>query len=791
MSVLVVGISHKSAPVALLERVALDADGVHKLLRDVAASEHVTEATVIATCNRVEIYAEVDRFHGSVEEVSRLLVDRAGESTEAMLPHLYVHYDDGAVSHLFQVAAGLDSMAVGEGQILGQTRDALRRGQEQRHRRPRPQRAVPAGAAGRQALPRRDRHRPGRAVAGQRRPRPGRRRRSAASPASACWSSAPARWPGSPTATVARGGAAEVTVVNRTADHADRLAREYGARSAPLADLAAELGRRRPRDRLHRRHRRRSSPRATLPTPRRRRRAARGHRPRAAARRRPGGRRPARRHPVGLADLADELRDTDAGREVDGGPPDRRPGGRGVPLRPPAGQRHPHRRRAALDGHRRGRRRDGSASPPGCPTSTRPPAPRCCRPCAGSPTSCSTSRPCGSRSSPTRPARSPTPPRSPSCSPSTPRPSTPSPGPEGLHMTSVRPRGSAPAPRLLATTQAEPVADADARRPRPRGRAGRDHHRGRPQPAPPLAVVRRHRRLRQRAARGPARRRVDVAVHSLKDLPTYPADGIALAAVPRPRGPARRRRRPRRPHPRRAARRQPGRHRLAAPRRPAARPRPRLRGRRDPRQRRHPDRQGPLAASTTPSCSPAPAWPASAGSTRRPRCSTRCRCSPPPGRARWRSSAGRATRPRRRARARSTTRAPGPRSRPSGPCSPRSRAAARRPSARWPRSSRATTGTSSGSGPSPCPTTARCRCGCPHRVHPADAVGVGTRLASEMLADGAGRLTDAPSRRQNRMTATQDHFHACRAATAPPPQATPSPAAGCRSSAAAPATRTC
>ena len=85
---------------------------------------------MIATCNRVEIYADVDRFHGSVEELSRLLVERAGETTEAMLPHLYVHYDDGAVSHLFQVAAGLDSMAVGEGQILGQTREALRLGQE-------------------------------------------------------------------------------------------------------------------------------------------------------------------------------------------------------------------------------------------------------------------------------------------------------------------------------------------------------------------------------------------------------------------------------------------------------------------------------------------------------------------------------------------------------------------------------------------------------------------------------------------------------------------------------------
>ena len=130
MSILVVGVSHKTAPVELLETLALDGDGVHKLVTDVAASEHVTEAAVIATCNRLEVYANVDRFHGSVEELSGLLIDRAGRPTEALLPHLYVHYDDGAVSHLFAVAAGLDSMAVGEGQILGQTREALRGGQE-------------------------------------------------------------------------------------------------------------------------------------------------------------------------------------------------------------------------------------------------------------------------------------------------------------------------------------------------------------------------------------------------------------------------------------------------------------------------------------------------------------------------------------------------------------------------------------------------------------------------------------------------------------------------------------
>lgn len=130
MSILIVGLSHHSAPVSVLERVALTGEEAAKLAVVVGEEEHVTESAVLATCNRVEIYADVERFHGPVETLSGLLADRAGIRVEDLLPHLYVHYDDGAVSHLFHVASGLDSMVVGEGQILGQTREALRRGQE-------------------------------------------------------------------------------------------------------------------------------------------------------------------------------------------------------------------------------------------------------------------------------------------------------------------------------------------------------------------------------------------------------------------------------------------------------------------------------------------------------------------------------------------------------------------------------------------------------------------------------------------------------------------------------------
>ncbi len=130
MSVLVVGMSHRSAPVSLLEKVALEGDDVAKLVHAALDNEHVAEAAVLATCNRVEVYADVDRFHGSVEAISGLLCERAGEQLDDLLPHLYVHYDDGAVSHLFHVTSGLDSLAVGEAQILGQAREALRVAQE-------------------------------------------------------------------------------------------------------------------------------------------------------------------------------------------------------------------------------------------------------------------------------------------------------------------------------------------------------------------------------------------------------------------------------------------------------------------------------------------------------------------------------------------------------------------------------------------------------------------------------------------------------------------------------------
>ncbi|MFB7178173.1 glutamyl-tRNA reductase [Streptomyces sp. NPDC056257] len=130
MSLLVVGLSHRSAPVSVLERASLSADAKIKLLHDTLAAEPATEAAVLATCNRIELYADVDKFHAGVAELSTLLAQHSGVALEELTPYLYVHYEDRAVHHLFSVACGLDSMVVGEGQILGQIKDALALGQE-------------------------------------------------------------------------------------------------------------------------------------------------------------------------------------------------------------------------------------------------------------------------------------------------------------------------------------------------------------------------------------------------------------------------------------------------------------------------------------------------------------------------------------------------------------------------------------------------------------------------------------------------------------------------------------
>ena len=240
MSILLVGVSHNSAPVALLERLALDADGAAKLALAVSETEHATEVLVVATCNRVEVYADVERFHGSVEDISDLYAALVGGSRADVAPHLYVHYDDAAVAHLFALAAGLDSMVVGESQILGQVRAALQRGQEQGTVGPvlngAFQQALRVGKRG-HAETGIDQAGPSVVSAALARiqalgiPIDGARAVVVGAGSMA----------GLAVAHLARRGAREVVVVNRTPERAARLAASVGGRSANLDALTAEL----------------------------------------------------------------------------------------------------------------------------------------------------------------------------------------------------------------------------------------------------------------------------------------------------------------------------------------------------------------------------------------------------------------------------------------------------------------------------------------------------------------------------------------------------------------------
>ncbi|MEC7434080.1 MAG: glutamyl-tRNA reductase [Actinomycetota bacterium] len=124
MSVLVVGVNHRTAPLDLLERIALDAQGVAKAVSGLVALDSVREAVVLSTCNRTEVYAVAELFHQGFDDIQHFLATTAGVDLETINSHTYAEHDDAAAHHLFSVAAGLDSMVLGEGEVLGQVRDA-------------------------------------------------------------------------------------------------------------------------------------------------------------------------------------------------------------------------------------------------------------------------------------------------------------------------------------------------------------------------------------------------------------------------------------------------------------------------------------------------------------------------------------------------------------------------------------------------------------------------------------------------------------------------------------------
>lgn len=247
MSLLVVGLSHQTAPVPLLERAAVGTDELPEVLHELLRSDHVTEVLVLSTCNRVEVYAEVDRFHGGLEDTSSVLAAQVGLDVPALGEHLYVHYEDAAVLHLFSVAAGLDSMVVGEQQILGQLRTAYAAAAELdavhsslhelcQHalrvgKRVHTETGIDRAGASVVSVGLHEAER----VLG---PLPGRRALVVGAGSMGALSAA----------TLLRAGVSELAVANRTAVRASRLAEQLrgGAdfpvvRAVPLADLPAEL----------------------------------------------------------------------------------------------------------------------------------------------------------------------------------------------------------------------------------------------------------------------------------------------------------------------------------------------------------------------------------------------------------------------------------------------------------------------------------------------------------------------------------------------------------------------
>ena len=124
MSILVIGVNHRSGPLSLLERLTIGSDALGKAVADLSARDNIREVAVISTCNRTEVYAVAERFHGAYADIRDFLCERAAIAADDLLPYLFSEHDAAAVSHLFEVAAGLDSAVVGESEILGQVREA-------------------------------------------------------------------------------------------------------------------------------------------------------------------------------------------------------------------------------------------------------------------------------------------------------------------------------------------------------------------------------------------------------------------------------------------------------------------------------------------------------------------------------------------------------------------------------------------------------------------------------------------------------------------------------------------
>lgn len=131
MSVVVVGLNHRTVPLDVLERMTVSGARLPKALYDLRTRPNLNEAVVLSTCNRTEIYAVAERYHGAIDDIRTFLTDLSGLDIGVFSDHIYAYHDDFAVSHLFKVASGLDSAVLGESEILGQVRVAFERAEEE------------------------------------------------------------------------------------------------------------------------------------------------------------------------------------------------------------------------------------------------------------------------------------------------------------------------------------------------------------------------------------------------------------------------------------------------------------------------------------------------------------------------------------------------------------------------------------------------------------------------------------------------------------------------------------
>lgn len=131
MSIVVFGVNHRTGPLALLERVNISDDSIAKTIHGLMSRPNIREAVVLSTCNRTEVYAVAEKFHGAYSDLRDFFCDLGDFGADELTPHLYSQHDEAAVSHLFEVAAGLDSAVLGESEILGQVRNAWERSQRE------------------------------------------------------------------------------------------------------------------------------------------------------------------------------------------------------------------------------------------------------------------------------------------------------------------------------------------------------------------------------------------------------------------------------------------------------------------------------------------------------------------------------------------------------------------------------------------------------------------------------------------------------------------------------------